>query len=130
MLNTHEQWIEEAIQEGLSPRLLGQKEAAHVEALAKIDAQIMGYESENLFSGLVWSPTGESIYELAQDLQEFEKQMRARWDAITMERKRRIIQMIFSKILVIKAPQGARFSPAYISLELTALGEQLRDLES
>lgn len=122
----HQAWLDEALTEGLSPSIIKQKEAKHMAELANLDAQIMEFESENLFSGLIWSPKGNEIWELATELQEFDAEMRKRWDAITLERQRRIIKTIYSKIVIHKGTQGKRFDSNLVELVRTELGEKLR----
>ncbi|WP_162254922.1 recombinase family protein [Arthrobacter sp. Soil762] len=126
MVNKHEQWITEALTESLSPSIIKAKEANHEREMHGIGTQIMEYEAENLFSGLVWDPKGESIFELAQGLQAFNLEVRKRWDVITTERKRRIVSAIYSKIVIHKGTQGKRFDSNLVELTRTELGEKLR----
>lgn len=114
----HEAWLDEAIDAGLSPAVIGKKETAHTKKLAELDARLLETLRETSFAMLIEEvPTAPQL-------------MWERWETVPMDKKRAVIQSLFSSIVVRPGPQGARFKPEYVRLSPTPLMMQLVDLNS
>ena len=112
----HEAWLEEAAEEGLSPKVIGAKERAHAARLAELDAELLEAVRESSFADLLGEIAGEGLWQ--------------RWEAMPMSRRREVVSALFSEIAVLKAPQGSRFSPDYVRLRATPLMLSLVELNS
>jgi DNA invertase Pin-like site-specific DNA recombinase len=115
----HDAWLDEAVEGGLSPAVIGKKEKAHAKKLAELDAKLLEVMRKTSFADL-----------LSEVATEGPEAMWKRWESIPMDKKRAVIQALFSEIVVKKAPQGRRFRPEYVTLRATDLMLSLTDLNS
>lgn len=106
----HEAWIDEAAEEGVSPRIIAKKEAAHANKLAVLDAQILEHQKTNLFTDLF-----PEIAEHGIDV------MWTRWDSVERVKQRAIVEALIESVTVLRAPQGTRFSGKYVVIRATPL---------
>lgn len=116
-VKAHGEWLDEAVEADLSPAIIAKKEKAHAAKLEELDAKLLEVMRETSFAGL--------LPELASDGPEA---MWKRWESVSMEKKRAVVQSLFSEIVVKKAPQGKRFKPEYVRLKATDLMLELISL--
>lgn len=126
MIIKHREWIEEALEEDVSPKVVAQKEAKHEEALKAINAEILELDKDSLFEGLRWDVAGKSIGQMHADLVALEAEAWERWERVPMERKRRIVQVFYDRISAQRGARGYRFKPESIVLEPSELLRKLQ----
>ena len=118
MILKHREWTDDALslEEPPSPSVFAQKEAKHEEALKAINAEILELDKDSLFEGLRWEPKGKGMKQLQDDLVALEAEALARWNAVPMERKRRIIEVFYDKISASRGKRGQRFRSDSVEL--------------
>ncbi|NSX39013.1 recombinase family protein [Pseudarthrobacter oxydans] len=128
MILKHREWMDEALslEEPPSPSVFAQKEAKHEEALKAINAEILELDKDSLFEGLRWEPKGKGMKQLQDDLVALEAEALARWNAVPMERKRRIIEVFYDKISASRGKRGQRFRSDSVELMRSDLLRKLQ----
>jgi site-specific DNA recombinase len=126
MIVAHREWIEEALEEGVSAKSVARMEAKHEESLKAINARILELDKDSLFEGLRWDVAGKSIGQLHSDLPELEAEAWKRWEGVPMERKRRIIEVFYDRITASRGKRGYRFKPESIGLTPSDLLRKLQ----
>jgi site-specific DNA recombinase len=116
MVLEHRAWIEEAYKAKTAAVHINRMDAQHEEELRAINAEILELEKDSLFAGLRWSPKGKDFKSLQDDLATLEADALARWEAVPMERKRRIIGVFYEKITASRGKRGQRFRADSIEL--------------
>lgn len=111
------EWTEEAAEEGLKPSEYRKPRELHEKRLAEIDAQILEHEKKSLFSD-IWA----SIPALSK---EYDTAVRAAWDALPLERRKRIITTVWKSLSIKRTAKGVRWSPEHIVMEHTEAGKRL-----
>jgi site-specific DNA recombinase len=124
----HRAWIEEALsmEKPPSPSFIAQMETKHEEALKAINAEILELDKDSLFEGLRWEPKGKGFKQLQADLVALEAEALARWEAVPMERKRRIIEVFYDRIAASRGKRGQRFRADSIELVPSELLSKLQ----
>ncbi len=104
----HDEWLSEAIEAGLRPSLIADKEAKHAEKISGLDAELFNLNQDktvSIFEG----------FELSG------------WKAAPIELRRDLLASVFAEIKISRGGQGKRFSEDVIDYAYTPLGEKLRD---
>lgn len=127
----HREWVADALslEEPPSASFVAQKEAAHEKALKAINAQILDLDKDSLFSGLRFDPIGKSMGQMQADLTAVETDAKQRWEAVPMERKRRIVETFYKRISASRGKKGQKFQRATIKLVPTELLTTLKEKE-
>lgn len=102
----HDEWISEAIEAGLKPSLIADKEAKHAEKISALDAELFNLNQDktlSIFEG----------YELTG------------WNSAPMDLRRDLLASVFSEIKISRGGQGKRFSANVIDYSYTPLGWKL-----
>ncbi|QRQ79817.1 recombinase family protein [Glutamicibacter protophormiae] len=120
LMQEHREWLNEAIEAGLRPTLLAQREAKHEKELAALKESIAELEADSVFAGISW-------IEHARDIMEFEPIAWENWNSLSTERQRLLIQALYKNVQVM--PQGIgtgrTFQPKNIKVEISPLLEEL-----
>lgn len=93
------EWMKEAIKEKLRPSEIRPAREAHEAELAELDRQVREFEKVSL----VRMPTPEE--------EEDGVMVAFEWDAMSLERKRRMIETVWESITLIPTKKGARWDP-------------------
>ncbi|MGQ3385269.1 recombinase family protein [Glutamicibacter sp. TV12E] len=104
----HEEWLDEAIEAGLKPSIIANKESKFEEEISKLDEEILTLQQDKTVSI-------------------FEGFKLEGWNASPIELRRDLLQTLYSGITISRVGQGKRFSPDVIDYKFTPLGERLRD---
>lgn len=92
----------------------------HEAELAAIDAEIFEYEKSSLFADM-WS-------KFAYFDNETLPEARRIWDALPLERKRRIVTTLFSEVLLLPGVRGGRFDAETVQLEYSEVAQRLQQM--
>lgn len=93
------QWMKEAVKEKLRPSEIRPAREAHEAELAELDRRVREFEKVSL----VRMPTPEE--------EEDGVMVAFEWDAMPLERKRRMIETVWESITLIPTKKGARWDP-------------------
>ncbi|MBT2522768.1 recombinase family protein [Arthrobacter sp. ISL-28] len=118
-IRDHDAWMDEAAEAGLSPVMIAKKEAAHARKVGDIDARLVEIIRETSFAGLLPEMASQGAEALW-----------GRWNDISVEKQRTIVQSLYKGIVVKRGPQGARFRPEFVTLFPSDLMLQLADLNT
>ncbi|NUL43726.1 recombinase family protein [Cellulosimicrobium funkei] len=109
--SAHQEWITEAVEAGLSPKLISQKETAHGKRVSEIDAEVLRLRAD--LQATIFPKLGED------DL--------AGWETVSIAQRRDMLTSLFSKVQIARGGQGKRFSADRITYTYTDLGWTLYD---
>jgi DNA invertase Pin-like site-specific DNA recombinase len=90
----------------------------HEAELAAIDAQIFEYEKSSLFADM-WSKFTYFDHETYPEARKI-------WDALPLERKRRIVTTLFDEIVLYPGVRGARPDPETVQIDYSEIAMQLQ----
>jgi DNA invertase Pin-like site-specific DNA recombinase len=105
-------WNEEAAQEGLMPSAYRRPRELHEERLRKIETQIMDLEKVSL----VRMPTIEEALASGPDDEDGETVMIFDWWALSLEKRRRLVSMMWESITIHGTRKGARWDDSTVVL--------------
>lgn len=117
LILAHTEWITEAVEAGLKPSVIAQKETKHAEAVAAIDAQLLHAVKDAVFTDL--------LPKLAADGPEA---LWERWLEVPVAQQREIILALFADITIHKSTRSHKFDPKLVELTATPLMLELVDL--
>lgn len=107
-VNHWEEWLTEAAENGLRPSEYKRPRAAHEERLKELDVDILAHEKESVL--------GDAL-KLLPRLTGASDEYRAKlWDDIPLERRRRILNTVWDRVLLYKGGANKRFDPATIEM--------------
>lgn len=118
----HRTWMEQAGAAGLDPQVIRARMTAQAEELGRIDAEIFRAEEER---GMDIFPAGGMT--ILPDAGE-EPDDLSNWEALSLPKRRRLIQSVVREVQVARGQQGARFRPERIFYRYTPRGDQLADI--
>lgn len=135
LVTKQEEWLAEAIESSLPPRLISQRVEQHSTNLAAIDAQLAVLDKDMMLSIFVTTPTASARREVPvkNGQTDWGKLIASTppdeltgWNQADVSARRKLLQALFSKIEVKRRPQGSRADVSeFISFEYTELGERL-----
>lgn len=103
-------WLKEANEVGLSATAQKMKEDSTAEKVAVLDAQIMEHQKQNIFADLLPEMVEEGV-----------EAMWKRWDSVDRVKQRAIVEALIASVVVLRSPQGTRFSGKYVKVQATPL---------
>ena len=123
----HDEWVSEALSEGLKPSLIAVKEKSHAEVLEALERQIADLRAQAIGKILLpfdtWTPSGAGM--IVQEDYGFTE-----FRELSIETQREVVRSIWKKITVKPAGQGKRFSWSLMEdCELSELGLELLGAE-
>lgn len=125
----HEAWVDEAIETGLRPALITKREAQHAETIADLEVDLLRLRGD--LSTDLYHITGGGTMTVGADGKrtwKLDTPDYSGFHALSMEKRRELVQAVFQEVRIRGAGQGKRFSPEQLTTVLTPYGQRLMDL--
>lgn len=125
----HEVWVEEAVESGLRPALIAKREAQHAETIADLEVDLLRLRGD--LSTDLYHITGGGTMTVGADGRRTWKLTEPEYSgfhALSMEKRRELVQAVFSGLTIRGAGQGKRFSADQLTTTVTPYGRRLVDV--